>query len=274
MDEEFVIDSRASFGFGLIDLWRYRHLALLMAYRNIRVRYKQALLGILWALLVPVAFAFIFYMFFRIAPINVSDNLPYLPVVFIGTIIWQFFSRVIQEGGTSLAANANIIGKVYFPRAVLPLSCLLAAMFDLMISLTTLAVLLIFNGVTVGWSAVLAPLYILWIAALAYGLALVFSAIDAFFRDLRHAMPILLQLGMFVSPVVYMTTSLVPPQWRWLYDLNPLAAPLEGLRWAILPGSPALGIVSSAQSLAITLTLLVIGLLLFSRVERNVVDRV
>jgi len=274
MKDEFIVDSHAPFSLGLMELWRYRHLAVLMAYRNIRVRYKQALLGLLWALLVPVAYAFVFYMFFSLAPVNVSGDLPYLPVVFVGTLIWQFFSRVIQEGGTSLAANAHIIGKVYFPRAVLPLSCVLAALFDLMISSATLLGLLIFSGISIGLSVLLAPLYVLWISALAYGLSLILAAVDAIFRDLRHAMPILLQLGMFVSPVAYMTTSLVPQQWRWLYDLNPLVAPLEGLRWAVIPGAPAVDVILSAQSLATTLVFLVIGSLFFSRVERTVVDRV
>ena len=274
MKETFVVDSRDSFSLGLMELWRYRHLAALLAYRNIRVRYKQALLGLLWALLVPIAYAVVFYTFFHLAPVNVSGDLPYLPVVFVGTIIWQFFSRVIQEGGTSLAANAHIISKVYFPRAVLPLSCVLAALFDLMISSATLVGLLIFNGILIGWGALLAPLYVLWIAALAYGLSLILAAVDAVFRDLRHAMPILLQLGMFVSPVVYTTTSLVPQHWRWLYDLNPLVAPLEGLRWALIPRAPAVDVVLSAQSLAITLVLLTLGSILFSRIERTVVDRV
>jgi lipopolysaccharide transport system permease protein len=272
--EEFVVDSRPAGNLGLAELWRYRHLAVLMAYRNVRVRYKQALLGFLWAVLVPVAFALVFHLFFRLAPVNVSGNLPYLPVVFIGMIIWQFFSRVVQEGGTSLAANAHIIGKVYFPRTVLPLSCVLAALFDLAISFVPLFGLLIHSEVPIGASVALAPLYVLWIAALAYGLSLILASVDAIFRDLRHAMPILLQLGMFASPVAYMTSALVPPRWLWLYELNPLVAPLEGLRQVLLPAAPAVDPFVSLKSLAMTLLVLILGTFLFSRVECTVVDRV
>jgi lipopolysaccharide transport system permease protein len=274
MREEFVVDGRMRGTLGFAELWRYRHLVVLMAYRNVRVRYKQALLGFLWAVLVPVAFALIFFFFFRLAPVNVSGNLPYLPVAFIGMIIWQFFSRVVQEGGTSLAANAQIIGKVYFPRSVLPLSCVLAALFDLAISFVTFFILLLLSEVPIGASVVLAPLFVLWIAGLAYGLSLILASVDAIFRDLRHAMPILLQLGMLASPVAYMTSALVPPRWLWLYELNPLVAPLEWLRHVLLPGAPAVDLFVSLKSLVITLLVLILGSFLFSRVERTVVDRV
>ena len=189
-------------------------------------------------------------------------------------ILWQFFSRALADAGTSLSANANLITKVYFPRLLLPLSAILAALADLLVSSVLLVFLLAWYGMMPGWQALTAPLWVLLALALALGCSLWLAAMDGLYRDLRHAVPLLLQLGMFVSPVGYTTAGLVPDRWRWLYELNPMVAPIEGLRWALIPGAAAPTLTLIAQSLGITLLLLILGTVFFSRTEQTVVDRV
>jgi lipopolysaccharide transport system permease protein len=259
---------------GLGELWENRHLALLLAGRNIRVRYKQTVLGLAWALLAPVAYTLIFLLFFKLAPIAPTGALPLVPTVFAGMALWQFFSRALADAGTSLSGNANLITKVYFPRLVLPLSAIIASLADLAVSLLLLALLLAWYGVAPGWPMLFAPVWVLFTFVLALGCSLWLSAMDGLYRDLRHAVPLMLQLGMFVSPVGYTTTGLVPGDWRWLYELNPMVAPLEGLRWSLIPGAPLPAAGEIAQSAAITLLLLVAGTVFFSRTEQTVVDRV
>ena len=259
---------------GLSELWDNRHLAVLLAWRNIRVRYKQTVLGVAWALLVPVAYTLIFLMFFQLAPIAPTGSLPLAPTVFTGMILWQFFSRALADAGTSLSANANLITKVYFPRLLLPISAILAALADLLVSSVLLVILLVWYGMLPGWQVMTAPLWVLLALALSLGSSLWLAAMDGLYRDLRHAVPLLLQLGMFVSPVGYTTAGLVPGRWRWLYELNPMVAPIEGLRWALIPGAPPPAIALIAQSFAITLVLLILGTVFFSRTEQTVVDRV
>jgi lipopolysaccharide transport system permease protein len=259
---------------GLGELWDNRHLALLLAWRNIRVRYKQTVLGVAWALLAPIAYTCIFLLFFQLAPIAPTGSLPLAPTVFAGMILWQFFSRALADAGTSLSGNANLITKVYFPRLVLPLSAIIASLADLAISFVLLAALLAWYGMAPGWAALSTPLWVLHAFVLALGCSLWLSAMDGLYRDLRHAVPLLLQLGMFASPVGYTTSGLVPGAWRWLYELNPMVAPLEGMRWALIPGAPAPATAMVAQSVAITVVLLVAGTVFFSRTEQTVVDRV
>jgi len=256
------------------ELWDHRHLVLLFAWRHIRIRYKQTVLGIGWAVLAPVAYTLIFLLLFRLVPVAPTGDLPLVPAIFAGTILWQFFSRGLTDAGTSLTANANLITKVYFPRLVLPASAVLASLFDLAVSSTLLALVLLFYGVAPGWSVLAAPLCVLHVFLLALGLSLWLAAIDGLYRDLRHAVPLLLQLAMFVSPVGYTTAGLVPAAWRWLFELNPIVAPIEGLRFALIPGAPAPSAMIVGQSVALTLVLLVAGALFFARTEQTVVDRV
>jgi len=270
--EIVVIDNRTSWMPGIREIWQYRNLALLMAYRSIRVRYKQAALGFLWAIMVPISFAFIFFLFFRLAPVNVSGSMPYLPVVYLGMIFWQFFSRVVLEGGISLAANAQLISKVYFPRLILPFSIVLAALFDLLISMIPLLLLIKYSNLSFTVNMLFVPLFMMWIGLLSFSLALLMAAVDARYRDLRHAMPILLQLGMFASPVVYSSFAIVPEKWLSIYSYNPLVAPLEGLRWALLNGSPTVQFDVYIKSISVTLLVALLGVMLFTRVEKTIVD--
>jgi lipopolysaccharide transport system permease protein len=256
------------------ELWQYRNLAALLAWRHIKSRYKQTAFGLLWAVITPVAFTLIFVLFFRLVPVQPAGNLPYVPSAFAGLVLWQLFTRGVTDGATSLTANASLITKVYFPRIILPLAAVLSALFDVLVSLILLAGVLVWFQVTPQFSMLLAPVFIGQVALTVLAVSLWLSAIDGIFRDLRHALPLILQLGMFVSPVAYTTSAIVPEEWRWLYEFNPLVGPLEGFRWALLQGAPTVHLSAEVKSLAVTAALLVAGVLFFARMERTIVDRV
>jgi lipopolysaccharide transport system permease protein len=199
--------------------------------------------------------------------------LPLAPTIFCGLILWQFFSRALTDASTSLSSNANLITKVYFPRMVLPLAAIVASLADLVISLIFLAALFVWFGLPVTPKMLCAPVFILQTFVLVLGFGLWFAAIDGLFRDMRHAMPLLLQLGMLVSPVVYVT-SLIPAKLKIIYELNPIVAPLEGFRWSMIAGAPAPDLGMLGKSLLIMVVLLVTGNIFFSRVERLVIDSI
>jgi lipopolysaccharide transport system permease protein len=270
----FEISPNALHAFNFGELWQYRHLAMLLAWRQIRARYKQTVLGLLWAVIVPVAFTLIFVVFFRLVPAQPAGNLPYIPSAFAGMVIWQLFTRGVSEGATSLTANASLITKIYFPRIVLPLAAVLSALFDILISFVLLAGVLVWFQTPVQQQMLLAPIFVLQVVLIILAFSLWLSAFDGIFRDLRHALPLILQLGMFVSPVAYTTSAIIPQKWTWLYEYNPLVGPLEGFRWALLQGAPAVSASAEIKSLVITAVLLVTGLLFFARMERTIVDRV
>lgn len=261
-------------GLHLGDLWHYRHLAWLLAWRNVRVRYKQTLLGMAWGVLAPVAYTLIFVLLFRLVPVKAAGDLPYVPAIFTGMVLWQLVSRGLADAGTSLTSNANLITKVYFPRLVLPLASVLSGLADLLVALVLLAFVLAWYDIVPPASVVAAPLFILLAVLATLGGSLWLSAADGMFRDVRHAVPLLLQLGMFASPVAYTTSAIVPERWRWLYELNPVVACLEGFRWSLLPGATPPSFAMLAKAVLVTLVLLVGGLMFFARVERTVVDRV
>jgi lipopolysaccharide transport system permease protein len=261
-------------GVGLEELWHYRHLAGLLAWRNVRVRYKQTILGMAWGVLAPVAYTLIFMLLFRVMSVRAAGDLPYVPAVFAGMVMWQYFSRGLADAGTSLSANANLITKVYFPRLVLPLAAVLSGLADFLVALVLLALVLAWYGIVPPLSVVAMPGFVLLAVLVTLGCSLWLSALDGMFRDLRHALPLLLQLGMFGSPVAYTTWAIVPERWRWLYELNPMVACLEGLRWSLIPGAAAPTLSMLVKSAAVTLVLLAGGVLFFARVERTVVDRV
>jgi lipopolysaccharide transport system permease protein len=270
----YSISPGAFNAFRLDELWRYRHLISLLALRQIKARYKQTVFGLLWAVIVPVAFTAIFVLFFQLVQAKPSGNLPYIPVAFAGLLMWQFFSRGITDGSTSLTSNSNLITKVYFPRAVLPLAVVCSALFDAAISFVLFVILLVLYGTGWQWQMLLMPIFVLQMVALVIAASLWLSAIDGVLRDLRHALPLLLQLGMFVSPVAYTTTGLVPENWRWLYEFNPLVAVIEGFRWSMIPGASAVSFEVEIKSLAVTAVLLVTGAFFFARMERTIVDSV
>lgn len=256
----------------LRELWTYRDLLMILAGRDVKLRYKQTGLGIAWVILQPLVAALIFtVMFGRFARLP-SDGHPYLLFVFSGVVIWNYFAAVLQRAGNSLITDSRLITKVYFPRLAIPLASTFSAMIDLLVSLVVLAVFMIFYGVAPTWRILFLPLFLILTAVAATGVSLWLSALNVKYRDFLHAMPFMLQVWMFASPVAY-ATSIVPEKWRLLYSINPAVSFIEGARWAIL-GTSSIRPDMVAITAVVSLVFFVAGAFFFRRVERGFADSV
>jgi len=255
--------------FDLRELWAYRELLFFLTWRDVRVRYKQAVLGMGWVVLQPLLMTLVFTVFLGVIVRVPSDNVPYPLFAYSGLLLWTFFAGAISGSGNSLVGNAHLITKVYFPRLLVPLASILARMVDLLVALVMLIGLMIYFRVGVSSGLIMAPALIVLLALLALGLGMWTSALNVKYRDVGLALPVFIQLWMFVSPVVYPLT-LVPERWRFMYSLNPLVGIIEGFRAALFGKSfnwPALGI-----SAVVTLALLVYAGYVFKRREKTFAD--
>ena len=253
------------------DLWRYRELFWFLAWRDILVRYKQTALGIAWALLQPLLTVLIFSIVFgRIAKLP-SGGTPYPVLVLAGLLPWQFFSRAFSEAGSSLIVNTNLISKVYFPRLIVPMTSIVVALIDFAISLALLVVLMIWYRVVPGPSMLMVfPLAILAVVATA-GPSLLLAALTVRFRDFRHLVPFIVQLGLYISPVGF-SSEVVPEKLRLWFYLNPLAGIIDSFRWAVIPGAPPPAATAIALSATVSVILLAVGVLYFRKAERRFAD--
>ncbi len=253
------------------ELWSYRELLWMLALRDIKVRYKQTALGVAWAVLQPVSTVLVFTTLFFLMGRAPSGRLPYPVAMLTAMLPWQLFASVVGQAGNSLVNNQALLKKVYFPRLIIPLSTVLSALADFLLAALVLAALMAWYGIAPGWNVVALPGFLLLAIAAALAGGIWLSALNLRFRDFRHLIPLLVQLGMFVSPVVYTTTAVIPERWRFLYGLNPMAGVIEGFRWALLGRAEPPGPVLLA-SIAATLLLLAGGLLYFRRVEKDFAD--
>lgn len=259
-------------GPGFRELWNFRDLLLFLVLRDIRVRYKQAVLGAAWAILQPFTTMVVFSVFFGSLARIPSGDVPYPLLAFTALVPWGYFATAVSTSANSVLNNRGIITKVYFPRLLLPLASMLAGLVDFAIALLILVCMIFWYGGTLGGSALYLPAFILLEVALTLALGLWLSALIALYRDFIHVLPFLLQTMLFASPVAY-PSSLVPEEWRLLYGLNPLVGLIDGYRWALLghgdgPG-PMLWV-----SVAAVLVLLATGFLFFHRMEGSFVDHV
>lgn len=255
--------------FDLSELWAYRELLFFLTWRDVRVRYKQAVLGMGWVVLQPLLMTLVFTVFLGVIVRVPSDNVPYPIFAYSGLLLWTFFSGAISGSGNSLVGNAHLITKVYFPRLLVPLASILARIVDLLVALVMLIGLMIYFRVGISTGLLMAPLMIVLLALLALGLGMWTSALNVKYRDVGLALPVFIQLWMFVSPVVYPLT-LVPERWRFVYSLNPLVGIIEGFRAALFGKSfnwQALGI-----SAIVTVALLVYAGYVFKRREKTFAD--
>lgn len=253
-----------------LDLWRYRELAAFLAWRDIRVRYKQAALGASWAVIQPAIQTFLLtFVFGKLAGMP-SGGVPYPLLVLCGLIPWQLFTAAFNGAGNSLVSNTHLISKVYFPRLVVPLSALGVALIDFGIVLfLALPLIAIFHGLP-DWRIAFLPLFVALALVIALGAGLWISALTVRFRDFRFITPFLLQIGLFATPVGYSTTS--TPRWQHLLAFNPLSGVIDGVRWSLLGGETPLYVPGLAISAAAALVLLATGLWYFRRVEREFAD--
>lgn len=262
-------------GRGLLDLnlgevWRYRELLFFLIWREVKVRYKQTLLGAAWAVLQPLLTMVIFSLIFgRFANIP-SDDLPYPIFSFTALLPWQYFASAIDRSGNSLVANARLISKVYFPRLIIPLAAVATPLVDFVLAFIVLLGMMAFYHIRLTWSALLLPAFLLLAIGTALAASLWLSALNVKYRDVRHAIPFLVQAWMYASPIVY-SVSIVPERWRWLYSLNPLVGVVEGFRWALL-GKESPDIAAVAVSAGAVVVMLIGGLIYFRRMDRTFAD--
>ena len=252
------------------ELWRYRELLYFLAWRDIKVRYKQTVLGAAWAILQPLMTMAVFAIFLgRLAHVP-SDGLPYPLFSFAGLVPWTYFATAVSSGAASVVGSQQLISKVYFPRLLVPLAAAATPLVDFVISMATLVAMLAWYHVTPGAAVVWLPLFTLLALATAFAVSLWLSALMVAYRDVRYVVPFFMQFWMFATPVAY-PASLVPEKWRVLYGLNPMTGVVEGFRWALL-GSGHFQAGSFAISLGAALVLVLVGLVYFSRTERIFAD--
>jgi lipopolysaccharide transport system permease protein len=253
------------------ELWEYRELLYFLTWRDIKVRYKQAVLGVAWAVLNPVITVVVFDVVFnRLLHVQQKsiNNVPYILVTYAALLPWNLFSGALARAGTSLVGNATLLTKIYFPRLVIPISAVAGGLLDFAISLVVFFCLMAAYGVAPSWHIIFLPLFTLLaiITSLAFGLWL--AALNVLYRDIQYIIPFLIQLWMFLSPVAYQLT--LHGKWALVYGLNPLVGVIQGFRWALL-GQPAPGMLLLVSNAAMVV-LLVSGLMYFKRMERTFAD--
>ncbi|HEX7956509.1 MAG TPA: ABC transporter permease, partial [Pyrinomonadaceae bacterium] len=266
-----VIEPRRPVLGGLLrDLWAYHELLYFLTWRDVKVRYKQTLMGVAWAVLQPLCMMAVFTLFFgRLAGMP-SDGLPYPLFAFAGLLPWTFFSTAATTSGNSVVNSANLITKVYFPRLIVPAASVGAALVDFGVTFVVLGGIMAYYRVAPGWGALmLVPLSLL-LVLLAVAFGVLTSALNVKYRDVRFVLPFLIQIWFFATPVIY-PTSLVPARWRWLMALNPLSGVVEGFRAALF-GARAFDWAAIGVSAAVTCALLACAVVTFRRMERGFAD--
>jgi lipopolysaccharide transport system permease protein len=264
--------SRGWVNLRLKDVWEYRELLYFLVWRDIKVRYKQTLLGAAWAVIQPFFAMVIFSVFFgKLAKVP-SDGLPYPIFAYTALLPWQLFAYALNESGNSLVASQQLIKKVYFPRLAIPIAAVLAGLVDFAIAFVVLLGMMLYYGIYPTVAIVTLPLFILFAVATALAAGLWLSALNVEYRDVRYTIPFITQFWLFATPVVY-PSSLVPEPWRALYGLNPMAGVVEGFRWALLGKSGGMGPLMLVSVLAV-IALLIGGLIYFRRMENTCADLV
>src|SRR5205807_52072 len=265
---EILIEADSS-EFGISEVWRYRELLYFLAWRDVKIRYKQTLLGAAWAIIQPLFAMLLFTFFFgRLAHLP-SDNIPYPLFAYAGLLPWTFFANAVTNSSNSLIGSANLVTKVYFPRMIIPAAPVLAGLIDLGIGFVLLVPLFIYYRVSIGWHLLFLPVLILLVTLIAFGVGMWMAAINVKYRDVRYALPFLVQLWLFASPVIY-PLSLMPPKWRWLLMLNPLTGIVEGMRASLFGRPfdwPAIGV-----SFAVSILIAGFAAVFFRSVEDSFAD--
>lgn len=271
-EKPFMVEikpGRKWINFDLQELWTFRELVYFLTWREIKIRYKQTVIGIFWAVLQPVLTTIIFTAIFSQFARFDTSQVPYALFALCGLLIWLYVNSAVSNASISLISNVPLVTKVYIPRAILPLSMVLSGLADLFIGLLILFCILPFYGIALTWQLLLAPLFIILAVLLALSIGILFSAINVRFRDVKHALPFLLQVWMFVSPVFY-PVDMLPSRWRWLFSLNPMYGILQGFRASVLGG--AFHWRAIAVSAAVTILLLVFSMFVFKKMEDDFAD--
>src|ERR1700675_3699501 len=254
------------------DLWRYRELFQVLAWRDIAVRYKQTVIGAAWALIRPFLPMVVFTVVFgKLAKLPSDGTAPYALMVFAGMLPWSFFSTALTDASNSLIGNGNLISKVYFPRLIVPVAAVMVALVDLLISFAILVGLMIWYRFMPGWQILLLPIFVVIAFMASLGIGVWITALNVKYRDFRYIIPFIVQLGLYVSPVGF-SSSVIPDQWRLLYSLNPLVGVIDGFRWCLLGGESRVYWPGLVLSVAVAAFFLWFGIRQFRKMEKGFAD--
>ena len=254
------------------DLWRYRELFYVLAWRDVAVRYKQTVIGVIWALIRPLATILIFTVIFgHIAKLPSDGMAPYPLMVFAGMLPWTFFSTGLADASNSLIGSANLISKVYFPRLIVPIATIVVAFVDFFVSFIILIGMMVWYRYAPDWRIVLLPAFLAFLVMVTIGPSLWIAALNVKYRDFRYIVPFMLQFGLYISPVGF-SSHIIPEEWRLLFSLNPLVGAIDGFRWCILSGQSELNIPGLALSIAVGVFFVWFGIRRFRKVEKSFAD--
>lgn len=253
------------------DLWRYRELFYFLAWRDILVRYKQTVIGISWALIRPILTMLVFSVVFGKLAKMPSQGIPYPILVFVALLPWQFFATAFAEASNSLVGNASMISKIYFPRLIVPVSAIVVAFVDFLISGAILVGMMWWYGFVPGWHIITLPLFMALAILATVGASLWVSALNVKYRDFKYIIPFVVQFGLYISPVGFSST-VVPAKWRLLYSLNPMVGVIDGFRWAVLGGKATLYVPGLALSVLLVFGVLIGGVAYFRKTEKQFAD--
>lgn len=253
------------------DLWRYRELFYFLAWRDLLVRYKQTIVGVAWSIIRPFLTMVVLTIVFGVFGKMPDAGVPYPILVFCGMLPWQFFSTALTESGNSLVTNANLISKVYFPRLVVPASSVITSLVDFLISAAFLVVLMLWYRFVPPANIAWLPFFILLAFAASFGAGLWIAALMVEYRDFRFIVPFIVQFGLYVSPVGFLST-VVPAKWRFVYSINPIVGVIDGFRWCIMGGQHAIYWPGLILSVVMVAFLVITGIWYFRRTERTFAD--
>ena len=272
MSDEILIEPGAARKNYWKDLWRYRELFYILSWRDIKVRYKQTVVGVAWSVIRPLLTTAIFYIIFsKIAKLDNPGSAPYALMIFAGMLPWQFFSNALSESSNSLVGNSNLITKVYFPRLIIPASSVITSLVDLAISLVIMVGFFIFFRFVPSWHIIFLPLFIVLAFACAFGIGLYLTAANVKYRDFRFIIPFIVQFGLYVSPVGFSSFE-INDNYRMIYALNPMVGVIDGFRWCLL-GDP-MHWRSFILSVFMTIGFLCYGIYYFRKMERSFADNI
>ena len=272
MNDELLIEPGRAARNYWHDLWRYRELFYILAWRDIQVRYKQTVIGVAWALIRPLVTMIVFTVVFnKVAGLQAPGAVPYPLLVFAAMLPWQFFATALSESSSSVVGNANLISKVYFPRMIIPVGSVITSLVDFVITLGLMALMMAWYGFVPDWRLVTLPLFIMLAFGSAFGAGLWLAALNVKYRDFRYVIPFIVQFGLYVSPVGF-SSDKIPEQWRLLYACNPMVGVIDGFRWALLRGESPLWWPSLVTCIVLASVLCLSGIWYVRRVERTFAD--
>jgi homopolymeric O-antigen transport system permease protein len=272
MPDLIIIEAGRSERHYWLDLWRYRELFRVLAWRDLAVRYKQTVIGVLWALIRPLLTMLVFTVIFgRIARLPTDGNAPYPLMVFAGILPWTFFSAGLSDASTSLINNSSLISKVYFPRLIVPIATIVVAFVDFVISFCILLILMGWYRFLPDWRIAVLPVFSLLAFLATVGPALWITSLNVKYRDFRYVIPFIVQFGLYVSPVGF-SSSVVPERWRLLYSLNPMVSVIDGFRWCILRGQGELHLSGVLAGVVVIIFFLWFGMRRFRKTEKSFAD--